>query len=102
MHLVDYAEDKKLHEYYLCSASLVLLFLGLFLVLKKELSIHGSTKFPIVGIEAPGYLGLVKARDKFVSDASNIIKNGYHKVSFIQFAQLLALVYFKISKVLTL
>jgi len=80
MHLVDYAEDRRLHFYTLCSASLVLLCLGFFLVLKKELSIHSSTKFPIVGIEAPGYLGLVKARDKFVSDAFHIMKNGYHKV----------------------
>jgi len=87
MHLFDYAEDKRLHDCYFCSAFFVLIFLGLFFVLKKELSIHGSTKFPIVGIEAPGYLGLVKARDKFVSDAFNIMKNGYHKVSFIPFAQ---------------
>jgi len=80
MHLIDYAEDKRLHDYYLCLDSLVLIFFGLFLVLKKELSVHGSRKFPIVGIEAPGYLGLVKEGNKFVSVAFNIMKNGYHKV----------------------
>jgi len=81
MRLTDYAEDKKLHDYSFLSASLALLFLGLFLLLKKEWSIHGSTKFPIVGIESPGYVGLVKARAKFVSGAFHIVKNGYHKVS---------------------
>jgi len=80
MHLIDYAEDKRLH-YSLFSVPLALLFLGLFLLLKKEWSIHSSTKFPIVGIESPGYLGLLKARDKYVSNAFHIMRNGYHKVS---------------------
>jgi len=78
--VVDYAEDK-IHGYSLFSATLALLFLGLFLLLRKEWSIHSSTKFPIVGIESPGYFGIVKARGKFVSDAFGILKNGYHKVS---------------------
>jgi len=81
VRLVDYAEDAKLHGYCLFSASLGLLFLGFFLLLKKEWSIHGSTKFPIVGIESPGYLGVLKARRRFVSDAFQIVKNGYYKVS---------------------
>ena len=81
MRLVDYAEDTKLLSYSVFPAILGLLFLGLFLFLKKEWSIHSSTKFPIVGIESPGYFWLVKAREKFVSDALQIVKNGYYKVS---------------------
>jgi len=80
--IVDYSEDKRLHGYSLFSTALALLFFGLFILLKKEWSIHSSTRFPIVGIESPGYFGLVKARAKFVSDAFGILKNGYHKVSF--------------------
>ena len=81
MRFIDYAEDKKLHDYSFLSAILTLLFLGLFLLLKKEWSIHSSTKFPVVGLESPGYIGLVKARDRFVSNAFHIVKSGYHKVS---------------------
>ena len=81
MHLIDYTEDERLRDYSLFSATLALLFLGLFILLKKEWSIHSSTKFPIVGIESPGYFGLIKAREKFISDAFHIVKNGYHKVS---------------------
>ena len=81
VRLIDYAEDKKLHDYSFLSATLALLFLGLFLLLKKEWSVHSSTKFPVVGLESPGYLGLVKARDRFVSNAFRIVKSGYHKVS---------------------
>jgi len=81
MRLVDYAKDTKLHDYSLFPAILGLLFLALFLFLKKEWSIHSSTKFPIAGIESPGYFGLVKARDRWVSDALQIVKNGYYKVS---------------------
>ena len=81
MRLIDYTEDERLHDYSLFSATLALLFFGLFILLKREWSIHSSTKFPIVGIESPGYFGLVRAREKFVSDAFHIVKNGYHKVS---------------------
>ena len=81
MGLVDYAEGKNLHGYSLFFATLALLFLGLFLLLKKEWSIHSSANFPIVGIEFPGYFGLLKARARFVSDAFHIVKDGYHKVS---------------------
>jgi len=81
MRLVDYAEETNLHSYSFIPTTLALLFLGVFLLLKKEWSIHSSTKFPIVGIESPGYFGLAKARDKFVSDAFQIVKNGYYKVS---------------------
>ena len=81
MRLIDYAEDTKLHAYSPFPTTLALLFLALFLFLKKEWSIHSSTKFPIVGIESSGYFGLVKARDRFVSDALQIVKNGYYKVS---------------------
>ena len=81
MRLIDYAEDKRLHGYSLFSAVFALLLLALFLLLKKEWSIHSSTKFPVVGIESPGYFGLLKAREKFVSGAFHIVKNGYHKVS---------------------
>ena len=97
MRLIDYAEDKNLHGYSFFSATLALLFLGLFLFLKKEWSIHSSTRFPIAGIESPGYFGLSKARDRWVSDALHIVKNGYHKVSLL-FAQLLTIVYIKISQ----
>ena len=97
MRLIDYAEDKNLHGYSFFSATLALLFLGLFLFLKKEWSIHSSTRFPIAGIESPGYFGLSKARDRWVSDALHIVKNGYHKVSLL-FAQLLTIVYNKISQ----
>jgi len=81
MRLVDYAEETNLHSYSLIPTTLALCFLGLFLLLKKEWSIHSSTKFPIVGIESPGYRGLTKARDRYASDAFNIVKNGYYKVS---------------------
>ena len=81
MRLVDYAEDTKLHDYSSFPAALALLFLALFLFLKKEWSIHSSTKFPIAGIESPGYFGLVKARGKWGSGALQIVKNGYYKVS---------------------
>ncbi|PUU81494.1 cytochrome P450 [Tuber borchii] len=79
MRLIDYTEDKRLNDYSLFSATLALIFLALFLLLKKERSIHSSTKFPIAGIESPGYFGLVKAREKFISDAFHIVKSGYHK-----------------------
>jgi len=81
MRLVDYAEETNLHSYSLVPTTIALVFLGLFLLLKKEWSIHSSTKFPIVGIESPGYLGLAKARDRYAFDAFNIVKNGYYKVS---------------------
>jgi len=97
MRLIDYAEDKELYSYSLFSATIALLFFGLFLFLKKEWSVHSSTKFPIAGIESPGYFGLAKARDRWVSDALHIVKNGYHKVSLL-FTQLLTIVYIKISQ----
>ena len=81
MRLINYAEEKNLHGYPFFSATLALLFLGLFLLLKKEWSIHSSANFPIVGIEFPGYFGLLKARARFVSDAFHIVKDGYRKVS---------------------
>lgn len=102
IRLADYAEYTKFHGHPLPSATLALVVLGLFLLLKKEWSIHSSTKFPIVGIESPGYFGLVKAREKFVSDAFHIVKKVITRLANIQFAQLLVLVYIQLSKVLTL
>jgi len=81
MLLIDYAEGTKLHGYSVFLPTLVLLFLGLLLFLSKEWSIHSSTKLPIVGIESPGYFGLAKARDRWVYNAFQIVRNGYHKVS---------------------
>ena len=81
MRLIDYNEDEKLHGYSLFPTTLALLFLGLFLLVKKEWSVHSYTKLPIVGIESPGYFGLAKARLKFVSNGFNIVKSGYYKVS---------------------
>ncbi|CUS13129.1 unnamed protein product [Tuber aestivum] len=79
IELRDYAGDGKLHAHILFYATLALLSFGLFLLLKKEFSIHSPTKLPIAGIESPGYLGILKARFKFVSNGFNIVRDAYHK-----------------------
>ncbi|PWW79527.1 cytochrome P450 [Tuber magnatum] len=79
IQLLDYAEEKKLYGYSLFSTTLALLFLGLFLLLKKDWSTHSATKLPIVGIESPGYFGIANARSNFVANGFHILRNAYQK-----------------------
>ncbi|CAZ83812.1 unnamed protein product [Tuber melanosporum] len=79
IQLIDSVEEKKLYGYSLFSTSLALLFLGIYILLKKEWSTHSGTKFPIVGIESPGYIGILKARLSFVANGYKIVRNAYYK-----------------------
>ncbi|CUS09025.1 unnamed protein product [Tuber aestivum] len=79
MQLIDNTKDEKLYAYSLFGSTLALLFSGLFLLWRKDWSIHRATGLPIVGIESPGYLGLVKARSNFGANGFRIVRNAYKK-----------------------
>ncbi|KAG0136210.1 cytochrome P450 [Tuber indicum] len=79
VQLVDYVEDKSLHGYYLFGTTLALIFLGIFLLLIKEWSIHSPTKLPIVGVESKGYFARVKARQKFLFNGFQMVRDAYYK-----------------------
>ncbi|RPA95180.1 cytochrome P450 [Choiromyces venosus 120613-1] len=77
--LITYTKDELLHGYSLYGVALTLFFSGLFFFLKKEWSIHSPSKLPIVGIDSPGYFGLLKARRHFVTNGRQILKDAYYK-----------------------
>ncbi|KAG0136196.1 cytochrome P450 [Tuber indicum] len=79
MQLKDYADDKNLYGYSVFGTTLALLSLGLFLLLIKEWSVHGPTNLPIIGVESLGYFGRVEARQKFVSNGFQMLRDAYYK-----------------------
>ncbi|KAG0134977.1 cytochrome P450 [Tuber indicum] len=79
VQLMEYADNSNIYGYSVFGTALALLSLGVSLLLVKGWSVHGPTNLPIVGVESPGYFARVKARQKFVLNAFQIVRDAYYE-----------------------
>ena len=53
----------------------------LLLVFRREKNVHELANLPLAGITATGYVGLLEARQKFVKNSKEMLKEAYYKVA---------------------
>ena len=51
----------------------------LLLVFRRGANVHKLAKLPLAGVTAPGYIGLLEARQKFVKNGREMLKEAYYK-----------------------
>ena len=80
MKLLSLLSEESLRTYLTAALYFVPALAVLALVLRRKANVHELANLPLAGVTMPGYIGLLDARRRFVTNGRQVTKEAYNKV----------------------